>query len=102
MKAVCLARTGEVAEGAPKIVLVEGREIVLFNLGGLFYAMDNTCPHRGGPLAQGYVENGVVTCPWHAWQFNIATGACLTVPASRQHIYKVRTEGDEILVELPA
>ena len=100
MKTVRLAGIGDIAEGAAKTVSAEGREIALFNVGGCFHAIDNICPHRGGPLAEGHVEDGVVTCPWHAWQFNVTTGACLTVPASRQHAYKVRVEGNDVLVDL--
>lgn len=91
----------DLAEASGKCVKTpEGREIALFKSDGRLYAMDNVCPHRGAPLAEGHLEGNVVTCPWHAWQFNVTTGACLTVPASRAHAYPVRVEGGEILIRL--
>ena len=71
---VTVARVDEVTPGTAKAVVVGDREIALFNAGGTFYALDNTCPHQGGPLAEGWIENATVTCPWHAWTFYLATG----------------------------
>jgi len=49
-------------------------EIALFNVGGALYALENACPHQGGPIAEGWVEGLTVTCPWHAWCFDLRTG----------------------------
>jgi nitrite reductase (NADH) small subunit len=62
-------------EGSGTILVLEnGQEIALFCLEGQFYAIDNICPHEGGPLGNGELEGAVVTCPWHGWQFDIKTG----------------------------
>ena len=53
---------------------VNGIWIALFNVDGTFYAMDNSCPHAGGPLGEGKVNGGIVECPWHGWRFDIRTG----------------------------
>ena len=70
-------KVGEVADvppGSGKCVEVNGRQIALFNVGGTFHAIDNTCLHRGGPLAEGELDGTVVTCPWHGWQYDVTTG----------------------------
>jgi 3-phenylpropionate/trans-cinnamate dioxygenase ferredoxin subunit len=85
-----VAAVAEVAPGARKLVEVKGRPIVLFNLGGEFFALSNRCPHRGGSLCHGRQvglvqssEPGLyqqtrkgefIRCPWHAWEFDIRTG----------------------------
>lgn len=60
--------------------VMAGQHVVaLFREGDQVYALDGICPHAGGPLAQGTVAAGIVTCPWHGWQFEIASGRhCLT------------------------
>ena len=58
------------------ILLPNGREIAIFCSNGRFYAIDNTCTHEGGPLGEGELDDCIVTCPWHGWQFNVKTGAC--------------------------
>jgi len=57
-----------------------GRELALFNIDGEFYALDGTCPHRGGPLGEGITEAGRVYCPLHGWEFDVKTGACINNP----------------------
>jgi NAD(P)H-dependent nitrite reductase small subunit len=98
---VKVATTDELAPGAGKQVQVNGKEIALFNLDGSFYAIDNTCTHRGGPLAEGFVEGEEVTCPWHGAQFNIKTGAVVGPPASQNVAkYNVRVQGNDVEVEV--
>ena len=53
---------------------VDGRHIAIFNTGAGLYAVDNDCLHMGGPLCQGTLDGTVVTCPWHAWQYDLVTG----------------------------
>ena len=57
------------SSGLGKRVTVEGRQVALFRLGDEFFALDNMCLHRGGPLCEGFIENNVVTCPWHGWSY---------------------------------
>ena len=95
---VKVAAIGEIKSGSGKLVDVGGKEIALFNVDGTFYAMDNTCPHRGGALAEGSLDGNVVACPWHGWQFDVTTGECLTNPAAQQTQYQIKLEGDDILI----
>lgn len=86
--------------GGAKAVAVEGGEAAVFNDEGNLSAMDNTCPHRGAPLCDGRVSGGVVTCPWHGWQFNLKDGSLLMNPSSKQKTYKVVREGDDVYIEV--
>jgi nitrite reductase/ring-hydroxylating ferredoxin subunit len=84
-----------------KLVEVGGQKIAVFNLGGRCYAIENTCPHRGGPLAEGTMAGDEVICPWHGSRFNIKTGAVLTPPA-RQDVksFLVRVAGNDVEVDI--
>jgi len=66
--------------GHGRTVHIKGRELALWNLDGHFYCIDDQCPHRGGPLGAGTLENGEVCCPLHGWGFDVRTGACSTRP----------------------
>src|SRR5437588_7092821 len=91
----------EIPPGQGRQVTVNGRAVALFNVGGTFYALDNTCPHRGAPLAEGDVEANEVTCPWHGARFSLTTGAHLCPPAqSSVATYKVQIVGNEIQLDI--
>ena len=77
---------------------VNGKEIAIFNVGGNFHAIDETCLHQGGPLSEGSMDDKVVICPWHAWEYDVTTGVCLTNPGVSQQKYEVKVQGDDILV----
>jgi len=95
-----VARRDEVAEGSGRIIEIgSGRFIALFNLAGTFYALDNECPHEGGPLGEGELDRGCVTCPWHGFRFDLASGACVNAPRLKAVSFAVQVEGDEVLVE---
>jgi 3-phenylpropionate/trans-cinnamate dioxygenase ferredoxin component len=95
-----VARRDEVADGTGRIVEIgPGRFIALFNLAGTFYALDNECPHEGGPLGEGDLDRGCVTCPWHGFRFDLATGVCVNSAKLKVASFPVRIEGDEVLVE---
>ena len=97
-----VATAGETPAGQGKQVTVRGKTLAVFNAGGTFYAVDDTCPHRGAPLSEGVVEGARVTCPWHAATFDLATGAHLSPPArSGVGCYKVQVVGDEVQVDVP-
>lgn len=98
-----VARVGEIPEGEGRSCEVAGRMIAVFHVGGKYTAIYDTCPHMGASLASGYVENGGVMCPWHAWRFCISTGVWLDNPRStlRQQVFETRIVGDEIQVQLP-
>ena len=78
---VKVAKTSEVAPGQGRMVEVGSKKIALFNIDGAFYAIDDTCTHRGGPLSEGVLNGKEVTCPWHGAVFNVTTGEVLGPPA---------------------
>ena len=84
-----------------KLVEVGEQKIAIFNSGGKYYAIENTCPHRGGPLAEGMLAADEVICPWHGSRFNIKTGAVLSPPAQEGvKGFPVRVTGDDLEVEI--
>jgi nitrite reductase (NADH) small subunit len=96
-----LASLNEVPPGTV-LEIVEGGDLyALCNIEGEVRAMSGVCPHNGGPLGQGALDGSLVTCPWHAWQFDSATGACTFDDELRVPVFTVRLEGSEILVDLP-
>ena len=99
---VKIATTKDVPPGTAVAVDLAGRPVALFNVDGRFYAIDDTCTHRGGPLSEGEVEGTVVTCPWHGATYDITTGSVLGPPAPRGVTsYAVRIDGNDIKVEVP-
>ncbi|MCS6815760.1 MAG: non-heme iron oxygenase ferredoxin subunit [Blastocatellia bacterium] len=98
---VKVARVSEVAPGEARLVEIEGRRIALFNLNGTFHAIDDVCPHRGGPLSEGTLEGEIVVCPWHGARFRISTGEVLSPPATHGvTCYPVRVQGEDIEIEV--
>ena len=86
---------------AGKLVDAGGQSIAIFDLGGNYYAIENTCPHRGGPLAEGEMNGEEVICPWHGARFNIKTGAVVAPPAPQGvKSFPVRVTGDDVEVEI--
>ncbi|MCS7017118.1 MAG: nitrite reductase small subunit NirD [Gemmatales bacterium] len=90
----------ELPEETGRTVEVDGKLIAIFRYQGKLYAIDDTCPHMGASLAEGYVENGIVTCPWHAWRFRLQDGAWVDNPRLKIGCYAVREVGDEIQLAL--
>jgi len=113
-----VAAVDEIPPGNRKRVTVNGRAIVVFNLGGEFFALGDRCPHRGGPLSQGqltglleapepgayrYSRRGeIIRCPWHSWEYDIRTGRSWCDPDRvRARQYPVSREPGAALVEGP-
>ncbi len=100
---VKVADVKEIKTGESRMVTVAGKSIALFNVGGQFYAIDDACTHKSGPLSEGEVDGTTVTCPWHGAQFDLQTGKALTAPAFKGVTsYRVEVEGSDIKVELPS
>ena len=97
---VTVANLSEVRESRGLTVRVGEHELALFNLGGEIHALDGRCPHRGGSLGEGTVENGTVFCPLHGWQFDVRTGACLDKPERPAKCLPVRVVDGQIQVQL--
>ena len=94
---VKVANRSEIPPGTGKTVEVGERPIAVFNCDGTYYAIDDTCPHQGGPLGEGELEGCLLTCPWHAWQFDVRTGDSVT-DDSKVAVYECKVEGDQVLV----
>ena len=96
-----VAKTDEIAPGQARRVEVHGRRLALFNVDGSYYAIDDTCTHKGGSLSEGAIAGEEVTCPWHGAKFNIRTGEVIGPPA-RQSVarYSVRVTETDIEVEV--
>ncbi len=100
VKAGTTAELEDLEEG--KLVEGGGCKIALFHIGDSYYAIDDTCTHRGGPLSEGMVNNGTVICPWHGACFDIKTGAVLGPPAPvGVKSYPVRVNGPDVEIEIP-
>src|SRR3989338_10478093 len=97
---VKVASTSDLKSGENKVVNVNGTDVALFNVEGEFYAISNTCLHRGGPLGEGFLEDDVVTCPWHGWRYNVKTGANAMMPTAKVPYYQVKVEGSDVFVAL--
>jgi nitrite reductase/ring-hydroxylating ferredoxin subunit len=97
---VRVAGTQDVKPGHGIVAEVGGKSLAVFNVDGTFHVIDNTCLHRGGPLGEGEVHGHVVTCPWHGWEFNIATGECVKNPSAKVEVYQVTVDGTDVKVLL--
>jgi nitrite reductase (NADH) small subunit len=95
---VTVANIADIAPGSGKTVVVNGKDIAVFNVDGSFYAIDGTCVHRGGPLGEGELQGNIVTCPWHQWTYDVTTGTSTLNPAARVACYPTKIEAEEILV----
>lgn len=100
MRRVKVAAAGDLAAGQGTVVEAAGRTLALFNVDGAYYAIDNTCPHRGGPLGEGDLDGRVVTCPWHAWRWDVTSGANVNNPAVRVVCFPVIVEDGTVYVEV--
>ena len=113
-----IGRVSEVSPGERRIVEAEGRSIGVFNVGGRFYALRNSCPHQAAPLCLGAIkgmtmpskpgeyvwgrEGEILRCPWHGWEFDIRTGQSWCDPKStRARQFQVTVEPGEKLVKGP-
>ncbi len=97
---VKVASRSEIPSGQGKVVEAGGRTLAVFNCDGSFYATDNTCLHRGGPLGEGSLAGSTVTCPWHGWEFDVKTGACGTDASQKVQTFPVKVEGDDIFISV--
>lgn len=96
-----VAKTGDIPEGEGRAYAVNGRMVAVFNTEKGFYAIDDFCPHMGASLAGGWVEDGTVSCPWHAWRFCVNDGTWTDNPKLKVDCFEVQIEGDDIQVAVP-
>ncbi|MBI2820095.1 MAG: non-heme iron oxygenase ferredoxin subunit [Acidobacteria bacterium] len=97
---VRVASVSDLPPGKVKSITVGEKMIALCNVEGTFYALDNVCIHRGGPLGEGYLDGEKLECPWHGWQFEVKTGCVTFNPREKIPTYEVKVEGPDILVAI--
>ena len=95
---VRVASADQVPPGTGTVVEANGRTLALFNVDGTFYALDNTCLHRGGPVGEGDLDGTIVTCPWHGFQYDVTTGRNVFDPEVGLQSFPVRVEDGDVLV----
>ena len=100
MSFVPVGRIDDFESGTGKMVVVNGRHVALFRLGDEFFAIDNLCLHKAGPLCEGDIDNDVVTCPWHGWSYQIRTGTLVQDPRVGVSRHDVHIDGDQVSVRL--
>ena len=109
-----IGSTSDLAPGQRKFIQLDGHEIGVFNIDGKFYALQNRCPHKGGPVCRGRLrplvietddcrvayerESEILKCPWHQWEFDITTGRAICDPKARVKAYSVVTEGADLVI----
>jgi nitrite reductase/ring-hydroxylating ferredoxin subunit len=73
-------------------------EVAVFNVAGQLFALENSCPHQGGPLADGWLEGPLVTCPWHGWCFNVTNGKMTLGDFACVTRFAVERDGSDLLI----
>lgn len=97
---VRVAAVEEIGAGEGRVVEAGGRTLAVFNVNGAYYAIDNLCSHRGGPLGEGDLEGTVVSCPWHAWRWDVTSGANVNNPAVRVACFPARVQDGAVFVRV--
>ena len=97
---VKVAEVSDLQPGEGKTVVAGDQELALFNVAGTFYVINNTCPHRGGPLGEGVLEDNVCVCPWHGWRFDVTTGLSPVVKTAKVDTFEVLVEGNDVKVKI--
>ena len=100
VKYIKVMKCADLEIGKSAIIEVGDKEIALFNYKGNFYAIDNTCPHRGSPLGEGRVEEGILICPNHEWRFELKSGWCPQNPELSTEVYPIKVSDEKIYVRL--
>jgi NAD(P)H-dependent nitrite reductase small subunit len=97
---VRVAAVEEIGTGEGRVVEAGGRTLAVFNVDGAYYAIDNLCSHRGGPLGEGDLDGTVVSCPWHAWRWDVTSGANVNNPAVRVACFPARVQDGAVFVRV--
>jgi nitrite reductase (NADH) small subunit len=96
-----VAKVGDIPEGEGRAFPVNGRMVGVFRVKDEYFAINDICPHMGASLSSGYMEEGRVMCPWHAWRFDVRDGTWCDNPKVKTDCYSVRVAGEEIQVSVP-
>lgn len=98
---VTVAKVGDIPEGEGRAFAVDNRMVAVYLYQGRYFAIDDFCPHQGASLAEGYICDGAVACPWHHWRFSIEDGRWLDNPKLGVEKFPVRVVGSAIQVSMP-
>ena len=90
VKYIKILKCDDLEIGKSAIIEVGDKEIALFNYKGDYYAIDNICPHRGAPLGEGRIEEGILICPNHEWRFELKSGWCPQNPELSTEVYPIK------------
>jgi nitrite reductase/ring-hydroxylating ferredoxin subunit len=102
MPEVRLCRLDALPAGRPILREGAGRRLAVVRVGKTVHAVDDECPHAGGPLSEGAVLDGSIICPYHTWMFDLVSGACVAGGRTTSvSVFRTRITGDEVWVELP-
>lgn len=96
-----VAKVGDIPEGEGRSFAVNGKMVGVFRVGEEYFAINDICPHMGASLSTGYMEEGRVMCPWHAWRFDVRDGTWCDNPKVKTDRYELRIVGEEIQVLVP-
>lgn len=94
-----VAKVSEIPVGRARAVPFGGKTLALYHTASGFFATENTCPHRGGPLGEGDLLGNEIVCPWHFWSFDVRTGANCADPSLIIPTYEVRVDGERVMVK---
>lgn len=97
-----LIKVTEIPTDGSAEVVANGRIFAVYRIEDIFYVLDGICPHAGGPLGKGTLNGKIVTCPWHGWQFDVATGHHCLNSRICQATYRTHIINDEVCIEIPA
>ncbi len=98
---VKVASVSDIPDPGKRLIEVDDRLVVLFHVGGSFYAIDDVCTHDGGPLSEGDLADHRIACPRHGAQFDIRSGKALTMPATEDTVsHEVKVEGGDVYVRI--
>jgi nitrite reductase (NADH) small subunit len=102
MSSHCVGSIDDIPFGEGRAYAVDGTQVAVYRLrDGTLRALEAVCPHRGGPLADGLIDERVVVCPLHGLTYDLSTGAELAAGGDGVRAYAVTTDGDSIHVETP-
>ena len=97
-----IASVNDIPLGTAKIFQIKGEPVAVFNVKGTFYALHNTCLHRGGPIGEGFVDDAELTveCPWHGWTYHMESGENTADSSKKLRTYTVKVQGNDVFLEL--
>ncbi len=97
-----VVKASEISQHERKTVDADGISVAVFRIGSKYYALENTCPHQGGPLGDGdFVDGATVACPWHGWTFDVRTGLNTKFPDTiKIKTFPVKVEGEDIKITI--